>query len=144
LAAACCDCKRCENQLLLIKSTFLGSSTAPSVISGMTSPGSLSTLFNSTTCSRKGLCPVTRIRNQVETFESHSLYYEIHGNGPEKLVFIMGLVTLPVDFEPAPKAFDRLNSSCFAWLAQVQHFGPLPNYSMLVFDNRFFIPPTHM
>ncbi|KAJ7929291.1 alpha/beta-hydrolase [Mycena leptocephala] len=85
----------------------------------MTSPGGLSTLFNSTTCSRKGLCPVTRIRNQVETFESHSLYYEIHGNGPEKLVFIMGL-----------------NSSCFAWLAQVQHFGPLPNYSMLVFDNR--------
>ncbi|KAJ7470341.1 alpha/beta-hydrolase [Mycena latifolia] len=79
----------------------------------------LSTIFDTATCSRKGLCPVTRIRNQVETFESHSLYYEIHGTGPEKLVFVMGL-----------------NSSSFAWLAQVQHFGRLSDYSMLVFDNR--------
>jgi pimeloyl-ACP methyl ester carboxylesterase len=30
-----------------------------------------------------------------------------------------------------------MNSSAFAWLPQVQHFGPLSNYSMLVFDNRF-------
>ncbi|KAJ7702376.1 alpha/beta-hydrolase, partial [Mycena rosella] len=81
----------------------------------------LKTIFDATTCTRKGLCPVTRIRNQVETFESHSLYYEIHGNinAPEKLVFIMGL-----------------NSSSFAWLSQVQHFGRLSEYSILVFDNR--------
>ncbi|KAJ7184206.1 Alpha/Beta hydrolase protein [Mycena filopes] len=80
---------------------------------------SLSTLFDTSTCARKGLCPVTRIRHQAEPLESHSLYYEVHGNGPEHLVFVMGL-----------------NSSCFAWLAQVQHFGPMPNYSMVVFDNR--------
>ncbi|KAJ7197219.1 alpha/beta-hydrolase [Mycena pura] len=79
----------------------------------------LSTLFDTTTCSRKGLCPVTQIRKQVETFESHSLYYEVHGTGKTKVVFIMGL-----------------NSSCFAWLAQVQHFGRLSDYSALVFDNR--------
>ncbi|KAJ7871486.1 alpha/beta-hydrolase [Mycena olivaceomarginata] len=85
----------------------------------MSSPTSLATLFDSATCSRKGLCPVTQIRDQVEALESHSLYYEVHGNGPEKLVFIMGM-----------------NSSAFAWLPQVQHFGPLSNYSMLVFDNR--------
>ncbi|KAJ6547128.1 alpha/beta-hydrolase [Mycena capillaripes] len=88
----------------------------------MVSSGGLSSLFDSATCSRKGLCPVTRIRNQVEAVESHSLYYEIHGpegDGKEKLMFIMGL-----------------NSSCFAWLAQVQHFGPMSDYSMLVFDNR--------
>ncbi|KAJ7261401.1 alpha beta-hydrolase [Mycena haematopus] len=63
----------------------------------------LATLFDSATCSRKGLCPA---------LESHSLYYE-------KLVFIMGL-----------------NSSSFAWVAQVQHFGRLSDYSTLVFDNR--------
>ncbi|KAJ7236736.1 Alpha/Beta hydrolase protein [Mycena haematopus] len=79
----------------------------------------LATLFDSATCSRKGLCPVTRLRNQVEALESHSLYYEVHGNGKEKLVFIMGL-----------------NSSSFAWVAQVRHFGRLSDYSTLVFDNR--------
>ncbi|KAJ7093173.1 Alpha/Beta hydrolase protein [Mycena epipterygia] len=76
-------------------------------------------IFDPATLSRKGLCPVTRLRHQGGTFESHSLYYEIHGTGPEKLVFIMGL-----------------NSSSFAWLSQVQHFGRLSEYSMLVFDNR--------
>jgi len=65
------------------------------------------------------MCPVTRIRGQVEALESHSLYYEVHGTGKEKLVFIMGL-----------------NSSSFAWVAQVQHFGRLSDYSILVFDNR--------
>ncbi|KAJ6500437.1 Alpha/Beta hydrolase protein [Mycena sanguinolenta] len=79
----------------------------------------LATLFDSETCSRKGLCPVSHIRNQVETLESHSLYYEVHGNGPEKIVAIMGL-----------------NSSSFAWVAQVEHFGRLSDYSILVFDNR--------
>ena len=39
---------------------------------------------------RKGLCPVTKIRHQNEELESHSLYYEQHGNGPEKVLFIMG------------------------------------------------------
>ncbi|KAJ7168139.1 alpha/beta-hydrolase [Mycena crocata] len=85
----------------------------------MAAPEGLSTLFDTATCSRKGLCPVTRLRNQIDALESHSLYYEIHGTGPEKVVFIMGL-----------------NSSCFAWLAQVQYFGRLSNYTMLVFDNR--------
>jgi hypothetical protein len=31
---------------------------------------------------------------------------------------------------------DSLNSSSFAWLPQVDHFGRLPEYSVLVFDNR--------
>jgi len=51
--------------------------------------------------------------------ESHSLYYEQHGSGPEKVVFIMGL-----------------NSTSFSWTNQVEHFGSDPNYSILVFDNR--------
>ncbi|TFK81695.1 alpha/beta-hydrolase [Polyporus arcularius HHB13444] len=78
------------------------------------------TIFNPATCTRKGLCPVTEIHHQVgDPLESHSLYYEVHGSGPEKVVFIMGL-----------------NSSSAAWLPQVDYFGSKPEYSVLVFDNR--------
>lgn len=78
----------------------------------------LPTVFDRSTCTRKGLCPVTNIRKQG-TFESHSLYFEQHGSGPEKIVFIMGL-----------------NATSFSWYAQVEHFGRKPEYSILVFDNR--------
>ncbi|KAL1947964.1 hypothetical protein VTO73DRAFT_13688 [Trametes versicolor] len=77
------------------------------------------TIFDPTTCTRKGLCPVTEIRNQGDPFESHSLYYEVHGSGPEKVIFIMGL-----------------NSSSAGWVTQVDHFARKPEYSVLVFDNR--------
>ncbi|KAI0721610.1 alpha/beta-hydrolase [Cerioporus squamosus] len=78
------------------------------------------TIFNPATCTRKGLCPVTAIKHQGgDPLESHSLYYEVHGSGPEKVVFIMGL-----------------NSSSAAWLPQVDYFGSKPEYSVLVFDNR--------
>ena len=42
------------------------------------------------TCARKGLCPVTKIRDQDPPTQSHSLYFEQHGTGPIKMVFIMG------------------------------------------------------
>ncbi|OSD01674.1 alpha/beta-hydrolase [Trametes coccinea BRFM310] len=77
------------------------------------------TIFDPATCVRKGLCPVTQIRNQDEHLESHSLYFELHGTGPGKVVFIMGL-----------------NSSSASWLPQVKHFARKPEYSVLVFDNR--------
>ena len=48
------------------------------------------TLFNPATCTRKGLCPVSSIRNKGDPFEKHSLYFEQHGTGPEKILFIMG------------------------------------------------------
>jgi len=66
------------------------------------------------TCSRKGLCLVRKADDQ-----SHSLYFEQHGAGPIKVVFIMGL-----------------SLSCNSWSAQVEHFARLPEYSILVFDNR--------
>ncbi|KAK0502852.1 Alpha/Beta hydrolase protein [Armillaria luteobubalina] len=75
-------------------------------------------IFDPSSCVRRGLCPVTQIRHTT-AFESHSLYFEQHGTGPEKLVFVMGL-----------------NSSSFAWALQVAHFSKLPQYSVLVFDNR--------
>ena len=51
------------------------------------------TIFDPTTLVKKGLCPVTHFRGQDnDPLESHSLYYEIHGEGPEKVVFIMGYV----------------------------------------------------
>ncbi|KII88937.1 hypothetical protein PLICRDRAFT_175189 [Plicaturopsis crispa FD-325 SS-3] len=77
------------------------------------------TIFSPETCTRKGLCPVTQLRHQSEPFESHSLYFEQHGAGPTKVVFIMGL-----------------NGSSFGWEYQVAYFGRLPEYSVLVFDNR--------
>ncbi|KAH8984761.1 alpha/beta-hydrolase [Lactarius hatsudake] len=71
------------------------------------------------TCTRKGLCPVAKSRGQDPPLESHSLYFEQYGTGPVKVVFISGLI-------------DSLNS----WAAQVKHFSLLPQYSILVFDNR--------
>lgn len=98
---------------------------------------SLSTIFDPATVTRKGLCPVTEIRNQ-STIESHSLYFEQHGTGPEKILFIMGYVTavFSCDASDSPTCIYRLNSSSFAWSAQISHFGPLPGYSAVAFDNR--------
>ncbi|TFY80065.1 hypothetical protein EWM64_g3942 [Hericium alpestre] len=96
---------------------------AASVNSGVVDPVdvplNLPTIFDPVSLTRKGLCPVTKIRHQEEPLESHSLYFEQHGTGPEKVVFIMGL-----------------NSSSFSWAPQVAHFGRDPQYSILVFDNR--------
>ncbi|KAH7341826.1 Alpha/Beta hydrolase protein [Rhizoctonia solani] len=83
------------------------------------SPTERTTIFNSATLTKKGLCPVTAIQGQEPAIESHSLYFELHGSGPEKILCIMGL-----------------NSSSFSWQHQVEHFGPLEKYSILVFDNR--------
>lgn len=53
----------------------------------------LKTIFDPSTCTRKGLCPVTKLRKQEDDVtESHSLYFEQHGRGEEKVVLIMGCV----------------------------------------------------
>lgn len=52
----------------------------------------LRSIFDQSTCVRKGLCPVTELRNRGDPLENHSLYFEQHGTGPEKIVFIMGYV----------------------------------------------------
>ncbi|KAI5479582.1 hypothetical protein MNV49_003319 [Pseudohyphozyma bogoriensis] len=79
---------------------------------------SVETIFDPKTCRRRGFCEV-----QIEGVkEEHRLYYELHGSdSPEakRLVFVMGL-----------------NASSFAWEKQVAYFASLPNYSVLVFDNR--------
>ncbi|GJE96946.1 alpha/beta hydrolase [Phanerochaete sordida] len=79
----------------------------------------LPTMFDPETCTRKGLFPVSSLRNKDDPLESHSLYWEQHGSGPEKIFFVMGM-----------------NSSSFAWRWQVEHFGRDPRYSVVVFDNR--------
>ncbi|KAF8126547.1 Alpha/Beta hydrolase protein [Boletus edulis] len=68
-------------------------------------------IFDPQTCTRRGMCPVTR--------KPCSLYFEVHGSGPQKIAFIMGM-----------------NNTSFAWLSQVEHFGKLEQYTTLVFDNR--------
>ena len=50
----------------------------------------LPTIFDPVSLVKKGLCPITSIRYDENPLESHSLYYEQHGTGPEKIVFIMG------------------------------------------------------
>ena len=91
----------------------------------------LPTAFASETCVRRGLCPVTVLRDQgPEVLESHSLYFEQHGpkakndtqNYKHKVVLIMGL-----------------NSSAFSWGNQVAHFGAGGSdgeFTVVAFDNR--------
>jgi len=82
------------------------------------SQGNWPTVFDAATCVRKGLCPVMAVRGQETGLtESHSLYFEQHGSGSNKVVLIMGL-----------------NSSSFSWGDQVELLAK--NNSVLVFDNR--------
>ncbi|KAG9305600.1 hypothetical protein G9A89_001661 [Geosiphon pyriformis] len=47
------------------------------------------------------------------------IYYEIHGTGPNKILFIMGYTT-----------------SCASWDYQVKHFGAHKDFQICIFDNR--------
>ncbi|KAH9050909.1 alpha/beta-hydrolase [Lactarius deliciosus] len=78
------------------------------------------TIHDPATCTRKGLCPVAISRGQP--LGRHSLYFERHGRGPVKVVFITGRASL--------------NAGLNTVAEQVKHFGRLPQYSILVFDNR--------
>lgn len=83
-----------------------------------TTGADLPVFFDQSTCVRKGLCPIMTVQAQSQTpVESHRIYYQLHGTGKEKIVFIMGM-----------------NTSSFAWEGQVPHFAK--NHSVLVFDNR--------
>ncbi|KAK0525335.1 hypothetical protein OC842_005532 [Tilletia horrida] len=82
-------------------------------------------VFNPATCARKGHHTVP-VHPKCSHSKPFRLYYEVHGHGPIKLVFLMGLAT-----------------SCAGWLAQVEHFshptnGNTDKYSTLVFDQRGF------
>lgn len=54
------------------------------------SESDLPTIFDPVSLAKKGLCPVSKIRHGEDPLESHSLYYEQHGTGSEKIVFIQG------------------------------------------------------
>jgi hypothetical protein len=41
----------------------------------------LKTIFDPTTLTRKGLCPVTKLKGSDSETDSHSLYFEQHGAG---------------------------------------------------------------
>ncbi|KAJ3412762.1 hypothetical protein HDV05_000283 [Chytridiales sp. JEL 0842] len=61
--------------------------------------------------------PYTTVaRTRQEPFQ---LYYELHGTGPTRILFIMGL-----------------NISMQNWDHQYRYFGSLPGYTCLAFDNR--------
>ncbi|CDS01028.1 related to alpha/beta hydrolase [Sporisorium scitamineum] len=79
------------------------------------------TVFNPATVHKKGhaVVGVGRAGLQKNSTDGFKLYYEVHGSGPIKVAFVMGL-----------------NNSCFGWLPQVEHLCKDPRYSCLVFDNR--------
>ncbi|KAF0544476.1 alpha/beta-hydrolase [Gigaspora margarita] len=57
--------------------------------------------------------------NRVDKIESLKIYYEIHGRGPNKLFFVMGL-----------------NTTSGSWEYQVKYFGAHPDFQVCIFDNR--------
>ncbi|KAL0089253.1 Alpha/Beta hydrolase protein [Phycomyces blakesleeanus] len=63
---------------------------------------------------QQGFAPI-KTKDSQETM----YYYELHGTGPRRVVFIMGL-----------------NSPCQAWDYQIGYFGPKEEYTVLVFDSR--------
>ncbi|ORY73588.1 Alpha/Beta hydrolase protein [Leucosporidium creatinivorum] len=78
------------------------------------------TIFDPSTCLRKGFCAVAKTKERAPA--PHNLYYELHGDPNPKakrLVFIMGL-----------------NNSSFAWHHQVKYFASIGGYQVLVHDNR--------
>lgn len=79
------------------------------------------TVFNPATVHQKGHAVVAKGRASVTkgATDGFKLYYEVHGTGPVKVIFVMGL-----------------NNSCFGWLPQVEHLCKDKQYSCLVFDNR--------
>lgn len=106
--------------------------------------GYIPTVFDPSTCSRKGYSTVARDRvpagknkapsedacakgakpprttdDEGQPWRGFDMYYEVHGTGKRRVIFIMGL-----------------NNSCFGWLNQVEHVAKDPRCSALVFDNR--------
>ncbi|KAJ1597657.1 hypothetical protein NDA14_007591 [Ustilago hordei] len=80
------------------------------------------TVFNPATVHKKGRAVVGKGRASLTknaSKDGFELYYEVHGKGPIKVVFVMGL-----------------NNSCFGWLPQVEHLCKDERYSCLVYDNR--------
>ncbi|KAH9168010.1 Alpha/Beta hydrolase protein [Lactarius sanguifluus] len=71
------------------------------------------------TCTRKGLSPMAGSGGQGPPLESHSLYFEQYGTGPVKVILLI-----------------TINEILNSWAAQVKYFSRLPQYSILVFDNR--------
>ncbi|CAG8573268.1 4889_t:CDS:10 [Cetraspora pellucida] len=57
--------------------------------------------------------------HRIDKTENFRIYYEIHGKGPNRLFFIMGL-----------------NTTSGSWEYQVKYFGRHPDYQVCIFDNR--------
>ncbi|CAG8697721.1 20394_t:CDS:10, partial [Rhizophagus irregularis] len=77
---------------------------------------------SSTTIVESGHCEVGKSFGMGSYFNlKHTIkiYYEIHGIGPNKLLFIMGL-----------------NNTAESWDHQINYFGNHPDYQVCVFDNR--------
>lgn len=82
------------------------------------------TAFNPKTRVSGGLARIGKDRVPAEKSDGQpgfNMFYEVHGTGPTKIAFIVGL-----------------NNSCHGWMNEVEEFGNDPHFSVLVFDNRGF------
>ncbi|KAJ3107420.1 hypothetical protein HDU96_007909 [Phlyctochytrium bullatum] len=69
----------------------------------------------------------------VEVARNHgsepvNLYYEVHGNGPQKLLLIGGKERIALE--------EGFGNICHQWDLQVEFFGKRPEFSVCIFDNR--------
>ena len=102
------------------------------------------TIFDTSTCVKKGFCRISKSDNPDTIGESHDLYFEQHGSGPEKILFIMGYSNIFLiysdylypDFYICFFLIISMNNPSVFWENQVRHFSRLEAYSVLVFDNR--------
>ncbi|KAJ1921732.1 hypothetical protein H4219_000465 [Mycoemilia scoparia] len=84
----------------------------------------LENLTGKGTCVKKGYLrslytPKLSLSFGLAKEEAVELYYELHGNGPKKIIFIMGMICTSI-----------------YWQLQINHFASLPEYQVCIFDNR--------
>ncbi|EST08375.1 hypothetical protein PSEUBRA_002132 [Kalmanozyma brasiliensis GHG001] len=107
--------------LLPLGAAYTGA-TQSTLDAARNTPDYFPTVFNPSTLHSKGRATVAVGRTSLlknGPKDGFKLYHEVHGTGPIKVVFVMGL-----------------NNSCFGWLPQVEHLSQDERYSCLVFDNR--------
>ncbi|CAD6974108.1 unnamed protein product [Tilletia controversa] len=85
-----------------------------------TNPDVYPTLVSPETLTRTGVFEVRPHKHSLHR-DPFGLWYEQHGKGDTKILFVMGL-----------------QSSCFSWLDSVVYYGKDPRYSCVVLDNRGF------
>jgi pimeloyl-ACP methyl ester carboxylesterase len=84
--------------------------------------------------------PHLQLSNNQVSLENLNVYYEVHGEGPIKIVFIGGMCIFHC-FRPNQNVtfnfyISGFGNICHQWDLQVEYFTQFPEFSILIFDNR--------